>query len=494
MLAAAHPTSADMLPWHSGVDMSWDGAANDWGMADAGQVQWPLTSEIERLQLHIQEIEHWKYHAEESIRSFGKDCLEWQVAASHAAAMGLGGLDASPTAALSGTPTELAAWHCAGGLADTKPVTMPSAKAKATSPTALSQLPAPIRLPLGPEPGGPPRRSRESSPRSASSKLSNDAQGEVATPAPGKDEAFVLPPGLLLPPGMTLARAASLPTGVADDGTPEWITPAVSATAASTATSSGRLQHPPGLPANAEQTQSSAQQPGDLCSAGKLDLAICDTLAEVSPGIYRGPIEVAGESCIRAEWRIDSVRSKLQASMGRPLVSPPFAVRGLPNLRLMVLPDAREAVKNARNRERKSMYAAMVKKGPLHGSLKLKADCLESNTVLRFYLTVGFVRCGPFTYDFAECAIHGCDDFNTDWLKQVDDINGTLCVGVEILDEKVDPTSSIPLTVSSTAAPSETSSSSASGSKSLTAPTTELAEGRPPRGRRAQQHWRHRGC
>merc|ERR1719499_710344 len=155
---------------------------------------------------------------------------------------------------------------------------------------------------------------------------------------------------------------------------------------------------------------------------------------------------------MRAEWRIDGVRSKLQASMGRPLVSPPFAARGLPNLRLMVLPDAREAVKNARNRERKSMYTAMVKKGPLHGSLKLKADCLERDTVLSFFLTVGAVRRGPFTYDFSECAIHGCDDFNTDWLKQVDD-SGTLCVGVEILDEMVAP-SSFPMTAS-TASPSE---------------------------------------
>lgn len=46
--------------------------------------------------------------------------------------------------------------------------------------------------------------------------------------------------------------------------------------------------------------------------------------------------------------------------MGRPLVSPPFAARGLPNLRLMVFPDAREAAKGVRQRERKGLYATMA--------------------------------------------------------------------------------------------------------------------------------------
>lgn len=154
------------------------------------------------------------------------------------------------------------------------------------------------------------------------------------------------------------------------------------------------------------------------------------------PGITICMIEVAGYLCTRAEWKIEDLRGKLQASMGRPLVSPPFAARGLPNLRLMVFPDAREAVKGVRSRERKGLYAAMVKKGPLHGSLKLKADCLEWNTVLRFFLTMGTYRCGPFNYDFSERAIHGCDDFDTDWLKQVDESTGNLRVGVEILPVK----------------------------------------------------------
>lgn len=159
---------------------------------------------------------------------------------------------------------------------------------------------------------------------------------------------------------------------------------------------------------------------------------------EVSPGITVGQVDVWGMVCTRVEWRIDEVREKLQASMGRPLVSPPFAARGLPNLRLMVFPDAREAAKGVRQRERKGLYATMVKKGPVHASLKLKADCLQDATVLRFHLTVGTVRCGPFTYDYAECAVHGCEDFNIDWLKEIDEVTECLRVGVEILDV-VDP-------------------------------------------------------
>jgi hypothetical protein len=100
----------------------------------------------------------------------------------------------------------------------------------------------------------------------------------------------------------------------------------------------------------------------------------------------------------------------------------------------MVFPDARDLVRNARSRDRKGVYATMIKKGPLYGSLKLKADSLEAAASLSFYLTVGSVRCGPFTYNFSESAIHGCDDFNIDWLQQIDAGTGNLSVSAEILD------------------------------------------------------------
>jgi hypothetical protein len=118
----------------------------------------------------------------------------------------------------------------------------------------------------------------------------------------------------------------------------------------------------------------------------------------------------------------------------------------------MVFPDAREAVKSARSRERKGMYSAMVKKGPLHGALKLKADCLPNPTVLTGYLTVGNTRKGPFTYDFSKQAIHGCDDFGVCWLREVDEGTDNLRVGVEILEVK-DPRSRDTIPRSCTASP-----------------------------------------
>lgn len=154
---------------------------------------------------------------------------------------------------------------------------------------------------------------------------------------------------------------------------------------------------------------------------------------ELPPGIKIFGYNAVGAPT-RVEWRIDDLNGKLQASMGRPLVSPPFAALGLPNLRLMVFPDGREVMKNARSSERKGLYAQMIKKGPLNGALKLKADCLQMATVMTVNLLVGEVRAGPLVYDFSEQAIHGLDDFGIDWLKQVERQSGSLTVGIEILD------------------------------------------------------------
>jgi len=152
------------------------------------------------------------------------------------------------------------------------------------------------------------------------------------------------------------------------------------------------------------------------------------------PGMTISPGEVEGRSCSRVCWKIDDFSGKLQASMGRPVVSPAFAACGLSNLRLMVFPDARDAVKSARSHERKGLYTAMVKKGPLYGSLKLKADGLEKATVMNFSFTVGNVRAGPTEYDFSEQAVLGMDDFGVDWLQQVDKSSGALHVSVEIFE------------------------------------------------------------
>lgn len=181
---------------------------------------------------------------------------------------------------------------------------------------------------------------------------------------------------------------------------------------------------PPGL---------AAEQPLAGPGVGASDKAGGDL--ELPPGIkIFGKQTGGGPKCTRVEWKIDDLNGKLQASMGRPLVSPPFAALGLPNLRLMVFPDGREVMKNARSSERKGLYTQMIKKGPLHGALKLKADCLQCATVMTVNLIVGEVRAGPLVYDFSEQAIHGLDDFGIDWLRQVERFSGSLTVGIEILE------------------------------------------------------------
>eukprot|EP00930_Biecheleria_cincta_P089213 TRINITY_DN78486_c0_g1_i1.p1 TRINITY_DN78486_c0_g1~~TRINITY_DN78486_c0_g1_i1.p1 ORF type:complete len:339 (+),score=78.25 TRINITY_DN78486_c0_g1_i1:78-1094(+) len=160
--------------------------------------------------------------------------------------------------------------------------------------------------------------------------------------------------------------------------------------------------------------------------------------AELPPGISVRNLEESGSKGTRVEWRIEDLYGKLQASMGRPVVSPPFSAAGLPNLRLMVFPDGRDTMKNARSSERRGLYAAMIKKGPLNGALKIKADCLQVNTMLTVNLTVGKLRSGPLVYDFSEQAIHGLDDFGADWLKQVDKASGSLTVGIDILEVRAE--------------------------------------------------------
>lgn len=160
--------------------------------------------------------------------------------------------------------------------------------------------------------------------------------------------------------------------------------------------------------------------------------------AELPPGISLRNLEESGSKGTRVEWRIEDLLGKLQASMGRPVVSPPFSAAGLPNLRLMVFPDGRDTMKNARSSERRGLYANMIKKGPLNGALKIKADCLQVNTMLTVNLTVGKLRSGPLVYDFSEQAIHGLDDFGADWLKQVDKASGSLTVGIDILEVRAE--------------------------------------------------------
>lgn len=147
--------------------------------------------------------------------------------------------------------------------------------------------------------------------------------------------------------------------------------------------------------------------------------------------------EVDGVPCLRAVWRIVHLRGRLKTSLGKPLVSPPFTVGGLSELRFMITPDAKGTLEGLRGKSKQSHFTKMLTNGPLHCSIKLKVPELPptSTTTFKFYLTVGSTaRYGPYTSNFKEHTMHGCNDTETDWLKEVD-AEGSICVALEMFGE-----------------------------------------------------------
>lgn len=372
--------------------------ASEWAAGEMGH----MPTEIEHLQQYSLELDWWRHQADDAVGFFRKDHLEWQ----HCNPARLdedGCFQVLPEAAWSEAPTLEMASVVHGCEKRSPRSSSMDSDGNAGKPAKLfPPLMSPMRLPLGPEPVVPP--------------LVVTMEPPVASREPVHvGQSMELPPGLLPPPGFMLTRAASLPT---------------SAGASIPDVRNHSFFGTQGLAVTVENKATAVPT-----GARKVTLTAPHAFSaeEVAPGICIGSLEIAGTACTRVEWNIEDLRGKLRASMGRPLVSPPFTVCGLRNLRFMVFPDARDSVKSVRSRERKGVYASMIKKGPLYGALKLKADCLEVAAELCFHLTVGSVRCGPFTYNFSESAIHGCDDFGADWLKQVEAIGGNLRVGVEVL-------------------------------------------------------------
>lgn len=134
--------------------------------------------------------------------------------------------------------------------------------------------------------------------------------------------------------------------------------------------------------------------------------------------VSRGLVD--GTDAELAHWRISNLSNKLRGCMGRALVSSPFAMFGLQDLRLMILPDGKEVAKGPRSRRQKELYTKKVTEGPLEGGLKLKVSDCPAPHILEYYLKVGTVRQGPFAHNFSENTVHGCVDFGIDWLREVD--------------------------------------------------------------------------
>merc|ERR1719189_3889 len=144
------------------------------------------------------------------------------------------------------------------------------------------------------------------------------------------------------------------------------------------------------------------------------------------------PAEAVGVEAEVAQWRIGQLSTKLRGCMGRALVSSPFSMWGLEDLRLMVFPDGKEVAKGPRSRRQKEAYAKKVSEGPLEGCLKLKVPDCPAPHILEYYLRIGPCRQGPFKHNFSESTVNGCLDFGIDWLKQVEP-DLSLIVTVEVL-------------------------------------------------------------
>jgi len=159
------------------------------------------------------------------------------------------------------------------------------------------------------------------------------------------------------------------------------------------------------------------------------ELADADTALE---GVHVSESEVDGAACEVAVWRIGRLSERLKGCMGRALVSSSFEAAGIKDCRLMVFPDGKEATKQLpRNRKQKDTYAKKVTEGPLDACLKLKIPDCPPPHVVEYSLRVGRVKKGPFSHNFMDCAVNGCDEFGVDWLHQVE-ADHSLTVAVEI--------------------------------------------------------------
>jgi len=190
----------------------------------------------------------------------------------------------------------------------------------------------------------------------------------------------------------------------------------------------------------ASPTPVPSEESGDQPQLGLRSISMMSEVSHVSDSVDEGLLEgvnvvpaiVDGLEAEVAQWRIGHLSTKLRGCMGRALVSSPFSMWGLQDLRLMVFPDGKEVAKGPRSRRQKELYAKKVSEGPLEGCLKLKVPDCPAPHILKYYLKIGSCRQGPFEHDFSESTVNGCLDFGVDWLQQVEQ-DHSLTVTVEVL-------------------------------------------------------------
>jgi hypothetical protein len=138
---------------------------------------------------------------------------------------------------------------------------------------------------------------------------------------------------------------------------------------------------------------------------------------ETKESLSVNPAHVDGTACVCADWRIPNIQERVTASSGRPVLSPVFQLGGVSDARLMIFPDTKSKTEGSQSKKKHVKAKKGACHGPLNCGLKLKVPSGEA--AVRFYLTVGSSRWGPFSCDFSEHVMHGSDDLGMDWLSQI---------------------------------------------------------------------------
>lgn len=141
-------------------------------------------------------------------------------------------------------------------------------------------------------------------------------------------------------------------------------------------------------------------------------------------------IQQHGQCACTLTWRVDSLLSKLRASRGFPLLSPAFALAGLPSVRVMFAPGSEwlEFAGTATSRRQKARRTRTMgaQEGAAFGEVKVKVGEVEASGgdggVVDFEVFLGASSCAatPSTRcDFSQESVRS-QELRMDWRKHVD--------------------------------------------------------------------------
>lgn len=91
---------------------------------------------------------------------------------------------------------------------------------------------------------------------------------------------------------------------------------------------------------------------------GPFNSTIQDFDADIGLKVYKTKID--GADALRADWKVKSFSTKLHGAMGRPVVSAPFDMFRMEDLRLMITPEVQESSIGSRSRKEKEQFSKMV--------------------------------------------------------------------------------------------------------------------------------------